>query len=94
MTQYHLSSIAEEDMLGIWQYVGGNNLMAADQLIDRFTATFNRIVRFPEAGTSYDLPSRAIRYVVVSPYLIFYEMGDDITILRVLHSARRWEALL
>ena len=95
MGRYFLSSVAESDMFAVWEYIAQDNPAAADRTIDRFTATFERIAQFPEAGTSYEHPKGEFRIVVVPPYLIFYKTtsdGDDI--VRVLHGARKWEDLL
>jgi toxin ParE1/3/4 len=86
MGRYFLSSIAEADMLAIWEYVAQDNLEAADRIVDRFTMAFERIALSPEAGAQYNHPKGEFRFSVVSPYLIFYRIaGDGIDILRVLH---------
>lgn len=95
MGRYFLSSVAEVDMVAVWEYVARDNLSAADRLIDRFTAAFERIAQFPEAGERYQHPTGEFRIGIVSPYLIFYKIvGDEVDIVRVLHSARKWEELL
>jgi toxin ParE1/3/4 len=95
MGRYFLSSIAEADMLAIWEYIAQDNIAAADRMIDRFTAAFERAAQFPEAGERHEHPKGNFCIVVVSPYLIFYTIaGDEIDIVRVLHGARRWEDLL
>jgi len=95
MGGFFLSSVAEADMLAVWEFIAQDNLSAADRLIDRFTATFERIAQFPEAGERYQHPKGEFRIAVVSPYLIFYRVvGEEVDIVRVLHGARRWEELL
>jgi toxin ParE1/3/4 len=90
-----LSSRADADMAGVWEYIAQHNLAAADRMIDRFTAAFERIAQFPESGERYEHPKGELRRVVVSPYLVFYQTaGDEVNIVRVLHSARKWEGLL
>jgi plasmid stabilization system protein ParE len=56
MGRYFLSSVAEADMLAIWEYIAQDNIAAADRVIDRFTVAFERIASFPEAGTEYKHP--------------------------------------
>ena len=95
MGRYFLSSVAEADMLAIWEYIGADNLAAADRMIDRFTATFERLAQFPDAGAPYRHPKGDFRFVIVAPYVIFYKnTADEIDVVRVLHGARRWEDLL
>lgn len=82
-------------MLAIWEYAAENDVVAADRMVDRFTIAFERITTFPEAGTLYPHDKGDFRFVVIAPYLIFYRIvGTDIDIIRILHSARRWETLL
>ena len=82
-------------MLAVWEHIAIDNISAADQVIDRFTAAFERIASFPESGAPFDHPRGMFRIVVVTPYLIFYRtIGNEVDIVRVLHSARRWEELL
>jgi toxin ParE1/3/4 len=95
MGRYFLSSLAETDVLAVWEYIARDNLSAADRMIDRFTAAFERVAQFPEIGERYEHPKGEFRRIVVGPYLIFYRVsGDEIDIARVLHSARTWEDLL
>jgi toxin ParE1/3/4 len=95
MGRYFLSSVAEADMLAIWEYIAKDNIAVADRMMDRFAATFERITQFPEAATRYAHPAGEFRIVPVGAYLIFYTIrGDEIDVVRVLHGARRWEDLL
>jgi toxin ParE1/3/4 len=95
MGRYFLSSFAEADTLSIWKYIAQDNMNAADRMIDRLTAAFERIAMYPETGERYEHPKGELRIVTESPYLIFYKIaGDEIDIVRVLHGARRWEDLV
>jgi toxin ParE1/3/4 len=92
MGRYFLSSLAEADMLAVWEYIAQDNIAAADRMIDRFTDAFERATQFPEASERYSHAKGEFRIMLVSPYLIFYRIvGDEIDIVRVLHGARRWE---
>jgi toxin ParE1/3/4 len=95
MGRYVLSSLADADMLAVWEYVAYDSIPAADRMIDRFTATFERIAQFPESGERYEHAKGQFRMVAVAPYVVFYRIvGDEVDIVRVLHGARRWEDLL
>jgi toxin ParE1/3/4 len=68
-------------------------MVAADRMIDRFTATFDRIAMYPETGDRH--PKGEFRIVTEAPYLILYRIaGEEIDVVRVLHGARRWEDLV
>ena len=95
MRRYFLSSVAEADTLSVWEYIAQDNIIAADRMIDRFTAAFERIAINPETGERYQHPKGEFRIVTELPYLIFYRIaGEEIEIVRVLHGARRWDELV
>jgi plasmid stabilization system protein ParE len=56
MGRYFLSSVANADMLAIWEYIARDNIAAADRMIDRFTDAFERAAQFPEASERYSHP--------------------------------------
>jgi toxin ParE1/3/4 len=58
MGRYFLSSLAESDILAIWEHIAQDNISAADRLIDRFTETFEQIAQFPESGRTIRTPKR------------------------------------
>ena len=41
--RYRLTAQAETDVREIWVYIGADNVAAADNLVDRFTETFQRL---------------------------------------------------
>jgi toxin ParE1/3/4 len=95
MRRYFLSSVAEADTLSIWEHIAQDNMIAADHMIDRITAAFERIAMYPETGERYQHPKGEFRIITELPYLIFYRIsGEEIDIVRVLHGARRWEDLV
>jgi len=95
MSRYYLSSAAEEDVLAAWDYIARDSVTAADRMIDRFSSAFERIARHPEAGARFEHSKGEFRFVIAGAYLVFYKLaGDEAAIVRVLHSARRWEDLL
>jgi toxin ParE1/3/4 len=86
---------AEQDLYAIWSHVAKDNRTAADSLIRRLDRKFEQLSRLPELGERQPQLGDLIRRVVVGKYLVFYETRDDkLVILRVLHSARRWEDLV
>jgi toxin ParE1/3/4 len=86
---------ADRDLEAIWLHVSKYNHRAADRLIRRLTRKFSQLSVSPDLGEREPRLGERIRRVIVDRYLVFYERGDDaITIVRVIHSARRWEDLL
>lgn len=95
MQRYYLTSVAENDVRNIWDYIAADNIAAADQMIDRFTAFFNLLAANPEAGEEISHRTRSFRRATVPPYVIYYQLtGSKVAIVRVLHGARNWEDLL
>ena len=70
-------------------------MTAADRMIDRLTAAFERIAMFPETGERYQHPNSEFRIVTESPYLIFYKIaGDEIDIVVNFHLSRYSDILV
>ena len=87
---------ARNDLTAIGDEIAKDNPARAgsfvDELIDRCLSLSIHPERFPVALAR---PRRAIRKMTHGNYLIFYVVGaDQIDILRVVHSARDWVALL
>jgi toxin ParE1/3/4 len=86
---------AEQDLLGIWEYIAEDNPTAADRLLQQFRNRFQQLLQFPQSGESQDRFRFGLRSIVEGSYVIFYEpRSDEILIYRVLHGARRWEDLI
>lgn len=79
----------------IWRYIAADSVDAADRMIDRLTDTFELLVTSPQLGARIVIGSKQFRHSIVTPYVVIYRAaGDEIEIVRILHSARRWEDLL
>jgi toxin ParE1/3/4 len=90
-----LSSRAELDMADLWSYIADQDLVAADRMSARFSATFRRLQRFPKLGEAFQHSGSEFRRIPVGNYVVFYRFNfGEIRIVRVLHSARRWEDLI
>lgn len=93
--RYRLTVQAETDVSEIWVYIGRDNIVAADNLIDRFTELFQRLAVIPGMGSQQDRYRSGLRCFPVDNYLIFYSVTDyGIEVFRVLHGARQFEDLL
>jgi toxin ParE1/3/4 len=89
------TSVAEQDLIAIWDYIAKDNPNAADRFLKRFDKRFKQLQQFPLIGESQDRFRIGLRSVIEGSYIIFYEpRPDEILIYRVLHGARRWEDLL
>ena len=96
MRHYHISELAESDLVSIWEYIADENLTAADAMRERFFEAFDKIAAMPEMGHQReDLTSRPVRFWAVASYLIIYNSTPNpIEIVRVLSGWRDVAALL
>jgi len=79
----------------IWDYVAGDNIAAADALLESFYEKFELLRERPEAGRPRPELRAGLRSFPVGRYLIFYIVNNsDIEVARVIHSARDLDALL
>jgi toxin ParE1/3/4 len=83
---------ARDDLQQIWLYVARDNVRAADELIDRFEESLRILSRQPYMGQSAEQYRAGLRQFTVGKYVLFYEpIEDGITLIRVLHGARKLE---
>lgn len=91
---------AVDDLDAIFDYVCLENPVAAEKLLSAFDSSIRRLKSNPYIGAALrtDEPMFVVhgyRYLVVSPYLIFYRVeGQDVYIGRILHSRQDWLPLL
>lgn len=81
---------ARRDLAAIIDYIASDNPSAADAMLDRIMEKSGTLPANPLAHRTGRLPGT--REMVLHPnYVLIFAVTDrDITILRVLHSARNW----
>lgn len=93
--QLIISPRAKNDMFALWDYIATDNVQAADDVLWLIQEKLRMILDMPKIGQVRPELNGTIRMVMVKNYLIFYqELTDAIDIIRVLHGAREWTALL
>jgi toxin ParE1/3/4 len=85
---YRITAEAERDLAEITSYISADSPAAADRLLDSFIAMFETLASAPAAGRRRDDLRRGVRSFPVGVYLVFYQVGTDIEILRVIHGRR------
>ena len=86
---------AEEDLIHLWVYIAQDNPSAADRTLDRIDERCEAIASHPRMGRALTEIRAGVHYVPVGHYLVFYQvLAADVSILRVLHSARDWQEIL
>lgn len=80
---------ADDDLLDIYLTIGLHNEPAAAPLVDRIRTALLRLVDYPESAPAREDLGVGVRALGVVGYLAPYRLiGDEVPILRVLHSAR------
>ena len=91
---------AMDDLDAIFDYICLDNPDAARKMLHAFRTGIEKLASTPYLGAALrtDSPimiSSGYRYIVVSPYLVFYRVVDqEIRIGRILHSRQDWLSLL
>lgn len=85
-----------EDLANLWSFIADDNPEAADQLLRDIESALALISSTPDLGFKLDQIGSEIRCKPVRRnYLVFYQTcEDEIHLLRVLHSSRKFEGLL
>jgi toxin ParE1/3/4 len=85
------TTLADEDLEEIWLYIGVDNIVAADALVDKLVAKSLLLASNsnPELGRARPEIYEGLRSFAVGNYILFYrpEPGG-IELTRVLHGAR------
>ena len=91
---------AMDDLDAIFDYICLDNPDAARKMLQAFRTGIEKLAATPYLGAALrtDSPmmiSSGYRYIVVSPYLVFYRVVDqEVRIGRILHSRQDWLPLL
>ena len=81
---------ARQDLAAILDYIATDNPAAADTLLDRILIKSDSLPENPRSGRPGRLPGTRELVIHPSYILIYADTADQITILRLLHSARIW----
>ncbi len=82
------------DMDEIFSYIAKDSIQNAEKLLNKIDSRISSLADFPYLGSvlsddDFNLVSQGYRYIVISPYLAFYRVLDDIIIIhRILHGRR------
>jgi toxin ParE1/3/4 len=80
---------AASDLEDIIDYIASDSPSAAENVYRAIVAAAERLCDFPEAGRPGRLPRTREWTVVSLPYIIVYQVRDDVvTVLAVFHGAR------
>ena len=87
--------LAEADIDEIAAYIEQHNPLAAQRWVDRVEHKCISIATMPGVGVAKPEVRQNVRIAPMGNYPIIYrEITDEAEIVRVLHRARKWQALL
>lgn len=87
--------LASSDLAEAVTYVARENPEAAYRLHDEIQRQTTMLAAHPELGRLGRLPGIRELIITGTPYIAAYPvLGEVVTILRLLHGARRWPPLL
>lgn len=102
MAEYRIryAQQAVDDLDAIFDYICLDDPEAARKMLQSFKTSIGRLAVEPYLGAALrtDSPlmlSAGYRYIVVSPYLVFYRVvNEEVRIGRILHGRQDWLSLL
>ena len=102
MAEYRIryTQQAIDDLDAIFDYICLDDPDAARNNLNKFKSSIEKLAATPYHGAALRTDSTVMiaagyRYIVVSPYLVFYRVVDsEVRIGRILHSRQDWLSLL
>ena len=87
--------LARADLAETVTYIAGDNPAAAYRVHEEIRRQTGLLAAHPELGRQGRVPGTRELAIAGTPYLVAYRVGRDaVTILRLLHGARRWPPAL
>ena len=89
MKRLRLTEVARRDLDDIWDSIAGDDIAAADRMIDGLYTLIGRLREFPSMGTVRDDLRFGTRSFVHKKHLVFYTVTEDaLIVLRVVYGGR------
>lgn len=87
---FHLHPGAAQDITDIWQFIAGDNPIAATNFRNEILEAIRNLVSFPRQGHERaDLASRGLRFQAIRDYLIAYAPDEKpLLVVAVIHGRR------
>lgn len=82
-------SLAELDLLEIWDYIADDSLDRADEFLDRIEGKLQTLARNPGMGRRREELLPGLQSFPIGNYVVFYrEIENGIDVIRVLRGSR------
>ena len=94
MPSFRFLPLARCDLNEIWEYIGEDNLDAAERLVERIEELCELLAQRPQLGRRREELAPGLRSFPAESYFIFYQpIPDGIEVVRVLHASRDIDSL-
>ena len=81
---------ALRDLEDIGDYIAYDNALAAEAVVRRIAQAVSRLALHPQLGpVTADHDTRRLT-ISGTPYLAFYRLRENVEILAIFHSSRKW----
>jgi toxin ParE1/3/4 len=95
MSRYILSPQANSDLTGIFDYIAKERPRAASRVVGKIIKRLESLADHPLSGEAQPKYGADTRFSTVENYLIIYRPRDQgIEVVRIIHGARDYDALL
>lgn len=94
--RYLLTSLAEADLLEVWEFIARDDPDAADRVVDEIRAALDRLAEMPRIGRARpELADVPLRSWPVRSYLIVYRPDvSPLLVVRIVSGFRDLDTLL
>ena len=96
MKRFILTPSARRDVNDIWDYIAGDNIEAADRVLDALDHAMVKLAKTPGIGHwREELADKRHRFFLVYSYLnVYRHETKPLQIIRILHAARDVQNIL
>jgi toxin ParE1/3/4 len=85
--------LAENDLAEIVRYIAADSPQAAYHMQEEIARQTARLAEYPEIGRGGRVRGTRELVIARTPFVMAYRVGGEVvTVLRVLHGARKWPA--
>jgi toxin ParE1/3/4 len=86
-----LTALAERDLQGLHEHIARESPAAARRVVDHLLRAAERLQSFPRICRTGRVAGTREFIASIGPNVLVYRLrGEQIDVLRVLHTARRW----
>ena len=82
--------LAQSDLTELMTFIAAEDPAAAARVHSEIRRQIGMLATYPEIGRLGRVPGTRELVVTGTPFIAAYRLGETVTILRVLHGARRW----